>query len=295
MQIKNPKLRIEIIEASRRCFFKYGYKNTSIDTIAKEAHTTASNLYTYFSGKQEIFNEVIGDIPFLIDEYISEEYRENIKKSNISSMNINLDEIFPPIPEIFNEKVSMTLWILLEKSAGTQYAQYKEGLYNVIQDCTQSCLGKKADSTLVKVLSYGCIHKILSISKQEYHSIKDLQVNQLEVYEAYKFDLDTKNKIFNIIILKWFSPSEKILTQYLMHYEEITKKINTYEYELVIDCRPMPNISENYVLRELIQHYYCSNFLKITCILSYSQVALSVVLKRLFFNAGCQNIEIKIE
>ena len=294
MQVKNPTLKSKIIEAARICFFKYGYKNTFLDMIAKETFTTASNLYNYFDGKEEIFDEVIGDIPFQIDTYISTYYYETVKNMRDVQLNMDLESLFPETL-IFSKKVSMTLWILLEGAEGTQYAQYKEGLYGIIDDCTRKA-NPDINLMLGKIFRESFLNKILSITKTVDKEKSELEIdNELEEKEGefYSFYLDTNKKIFQIKSIRWVpSATKELLEIFFRKYEKRIQTINTHEYELVIDCRLMPNVADYEMLTLVFAHYHGSNFLKVKCLLNPSQIALSVVLKRIFLSVGCTRIEI---
>ena len=288
MQVKNPTLKSKIIEAARICFFKYGYKNTFLDRIAKETFTTASNLYNYFDGKEEIFNEVIGDIPFQIDTYISTYYYETVKNMRDVQLDMDLESVFPETL-IFSKKASMTLWILLEGAEGTQYAQYKEGLYDIIDDCTRKA-NPDINPMLVKVFRESFLNKILSITKTV-----DKENNELEIEKSkfYSFYLDRNQKIFQINFKEWPTAiikkraTRENLESFLENYEKMVQMINAHEYELIVDCRQIPNTAEYEWLSLVFAHYHSSNFLKAKFLLYPSQIALSVVLKRISLAVGC--------
>ena len=54
---KNQR-EVEILTAAKRLLKKNGYEGTSLNTIAKEAQFTKSNVYRYFSSREEIFLNV---------------------------------------------------------------------------------------------------------------------------------------------------------------------------------------------------------------------------------------------
>ena len=49
----------EILRAAHRCFHKKGYSNTTMRDILKEANISAGGLYNYFSGKEEMLQELV--------------------------------------------------------------------------------------------------------------------------------------------------------------------------------------------------------------------------------------------
>lgn len=55
MQIKKENIRQNILKIARREFIKKGFKKTSMRVIASKSEVGLSNIYNYFSSKDEIF------------------------------------------------------------------------------------------------------------------------------------------------------------------------------------------------------------------------------------------------
>ncbi|WP_041779143.1 TetR/AcrR family transcriptional regulator [Beijerinckia indica] len=58
----------QIIAATRSLFVRYGYRRTSVDDIAREAGVAKATLYLHFSGKEEMFREMIRRFQLLQEE-----------------------------------------------------------------------------------------------------------------------------------------------------------------------------------------------------------------------------------
>lgn len=56
-----PSKREIIIDTARKLFAKYGFAKTTIDDISRDAITAKSTIYTYFSSKEELFQEIIAE------------------------------------------------------------------------------------------------------------------------------------------------------------------------------------------------------------------------------------------
>lgn len=54
--------RQQITAAAARCFANSGYDATTVRAIAEASGFTASSLYTYFTGKEEIFEAIIAQV-----------------------------------------------------------------------------------------------------------------------------------------------------------------------------------------------------------------------------------------
>ena len=51
--------RSEIVMAATKSFSQFGYKATTIDQVAKLANVGKGTIYTFFSNKDELFQEVV--------------------------------------------------------------------------------------------------------------------------------------------------------------------------------------------------------------------------------------------
>ncbi len=55
---EKERKRQEIIDAAEKLFFKEGFKETSMDTIAKKAEFSKRTVYKYFDGKEELYSAI---------------------------------------------------------------------------------------------------------------------------------------------------------------------------------------------------------------------------------------------
>lgn len=74
----------EIINAATTSFSLYGYKNTTMDQVARLANVGKGTIYTFFKNKEELFNYIvttlIEDMEYAAKESIdvSKSFRENV-------------------------------------------------------------------------------------------------------------------------------------------------------------------------------------------------------------------------
>lgn len=291
MQVKNPLLRSKIIEVSRKIFFEVGYKNASIKDIAINAHTSISNIYTYFYSKQELFNEVIGDAPFQIDTYIQKYYKDIVESMCMLDKWVNID-IFPEKMPSFTIKERMTFSILLNGSKGTIYEHYQDGLLNILRDYTKQYLGETVNLVLVEIIVYAFISKLI-MTPQEIEEVNGKK-SQFKS-DVYRMKLDTKNKILEVVILNKIPYTQIFLKCFQDKYHALIATINTTQYSLIIDCRGLPSITPNSFIIGILECYHKSKFNKVSCIFSKEQVALEIQGKRLFKAMGFNNFEVIIK
>jgi|SRR5699024_425313 len=76
--------RDEIVKAATSSFSLYGYKNTTMDQVARLANVGKGTIYTFFKNKEELFNDIvtklIDDMQHAANEVIDEKlsFRENV-------------------------------------------------------------------------------------------------------------------------------------------------------------------------------------------------------------------------
>ncbi|GGD76291.1 TetR/AcrR family transcriptional regulator [Paenibacillus nasutitermitis] len=54
--------RLQVVEAAARSFAMFGYKATTMDLVSKIASVGKGTIYTFFATKEELFDEIIGQL-----------------------------------------------------------------------------------------------------------------------------------------------------------------------------------------------------------------------------------------
>ena len=292
MQVKNLCVEQRIIDVARDVFFEKGYKKAHIGEISKRSYITTSNLYTYFDGKQNLFEVIIGDVPILIDEYIEKYYSKAIKKWNMDGRCIEMSNIFPN-KLIFSKSVSTVLWILFEGSEGTIYEYYRRSLYQILQDCAKIALEDNSDIETVSLLSHTFVEKILSIVSRPCEGRKEKY--QSGIPDVYEFIKSEVNKRIELSIFYWPDLKKFGLQRFWGDYAKIIKTINVNEYEYIVDCTKIPNIFDNVYIDEIVTRYYYTHFKAVKYIFRKEQIALAIIFKRLARKVGDNKAEIIFE
>lgn len=76
-----------VVEAAERSFSLFGYKATTMDQVAKIANVAKGTIYTFFSNKEELFDEILGSIiaemKLIVDRTVREDkpFFENLYQS----------------------------------------------------------------------------------------------------------------------------------------------------------------------------------------------------------------------
>lgn len=68
MQIKKDSIYFGVLAIAREEFLEKGFKDANMRAIARKAGVSPSNIYNYFSSKDEIFKEVLAPVLAALDE-----------------------------------------------------------------------------------------------------------------------------------------------------------------------------------------------------------------------------------
>ena len=125
MQTLKDDTRKRILSVSKRLFLKKGFRDTTTRDIAREAGINLSNLYHYFSSKDELFRQLLKPATDTLEAMLTEHH--SVKGEDILSMQEegymeqSLEEYMGVI-----RKYRSLLKLLLLKSQGSSLEGYKE-------------------------------------------------------------------------------------------------------------------------------------------------------------------------
>ncbi len=125
MQIKKDQIKNKIITCAQSEFFKNGFKNTSMRTIATKAQVSLSNIYNYFKDKDEILEAVLTPLLRYFD-YLNLEHNkpENIGLDVFHSETYKQKHITLYTELITRFRNELTL--LLFHAYGSKYENFRE-------------------------------------------------------------------------------------------------------------------------------------------------------------------------
>ena len=163
----------------------------------------------------------------------------------------------------------------------------------MLQDCARGVLGRAAGSATVNLLSYSFVEKILDIEPKVVIERKD--VVSLEESQRYHFRVLEEEKTVVLDIFKWGFNLELLIEEFWSTYAKVMSTIPVKEYEYIVDCKKMPVIFEEDVLREIVTRYYETHFRKVKYVFTHEQIALSIAFKRLTQEIGHDTAEFVFE
>lgn len=69
--------RQQVIEAAEKSFALFGYKATTMDQVAKIANVAKGTIYTFFTNKEELFDEILRSVILDMKRITEKEVRED--------------------------------------------------------------------------------------------------------------------------------------------------------------------------------------------------------------------------
>ncbi len=171
MQVQKDNIRMEILKAARKEFCEKGFVSANIRAIAKESSVSVGNLYNYFSGKDELFCELVKPTTTLIRKILSS--LEEVDFMNDFEV-WSLDYHYRMVDEVvdFIKLHRDNLNLLLFKSHKSSLASFKE---EVIETRTQMSI-----DTLAKIRPLNSLR--VDISDFFLHALSAFSINLIEEF-----------------------------------------------------------------------------------------------------------------
>lgn len=125
MQIKKDNIYDTLLETARSEFLEKGFKDTKMRTIAQRSDVGLSNIYNYFTSKDDLFQEVLFPVLTALQKNRDEHNRE----ANLGIGIFESQEYLKEKTQFFVELIlnyKDELRILLFKSHGSSLEDFKE-------------------------------------------------------------------------------------------------------------------------------------------------------------------------
>ncbi|PLT35094.1 TetR/AcrR family transcriptional regulator [Bacillus sp. V5-8f] len=130
-----------IIEAANKSFSMFGYKATTMDHVAKIANVGKGTIYTFFSNKEDLFEEIVSS---LVKEMIAQAEATINPEKPFSE---NVQQVLAKLLEFRNTHVLMIKLLQEEKEIGTPAVLE---MLNHIEDEIIGYLKSKIDTAIDK-------------------------------------------------------------------------------------------------------------------------------------------------
>ncbi len=123
MQIRKTEIDEKIKAAARREFLERGYAGASIQRIVAYAEVSVGNFYRYYTGKDDLFDAVVGSVSKFIPKFVAD------LAGTITVLDMPLEQfssfMAKEMCRVFRRHKD-ELNILLHGAAGTEYSDFRE-------------------------------------------------------------------------------------------------------------------------------------------------------------------------
>ena len=128
MSVRDTSIDTRLLESARKEFMEKGFLKAELKTICDNAGVTTGAVYKRYKGKEELFCAVVEEAVQRFREFVDE--RSDVDFSSMTDEEVKNTWI---MNEEFTLQVFKMIWdyrkefaFLLEKSAGTIYADYRD-------------------------------------------------------------------------------------------------------------------------------------------------------------------------
>lgn len=124
MQVLKDEIRKKILEVSRAEFIANGFTKTSMRTIASKANIGLSNIYNYFTTKNDIFCEIMAPVVSEIRGELRLKHKPDLDIESMYSSERRANNIRWRIS--LTKKYRNELRLLLFEAKGTSFENFRE-------------------------------------------------------------------------------------------------------------------------------------------------------------------------
>ncbi len=136
LQVKKKDIELKILKCAEKLFMEKSYSSASMDEIASCSGLSRGALYTYFSGKEELFSKLCEPAISIIDSCMF----KNIHECELPfySEEVTIKQFGFYSDKLFEEYTSFKL--LFFSSAGSKYENFRESLIRKYEEGFRSFL-----------------------------------------------------------------------------------------------------------------------------------------------------------
>lgn len=161
-QVLKEEIFERIFQAGVEVFYKKDFRSAKMKDVAERAHIPVGLIYSYYKNKEELFDKIVSSLPVDFEKLIEEEEQEeglpSERYKNVAEKYI--------LDLLEHHKVFV---ILMDKSHGTKYEDFKEKMITAIEQHIKSMLSKKVHCSyhdlLYHILASNFTESILEVAR----------------------------------------------------------------------------------------------------------------------------------
>ena len=130
MQVKKPEVKEKIYSAAFEEFYEKGFKKATMSSISDNSGVPVGNIYRYYINKEAIFREIVEGVSVQMSNLFLKTSKINYTAPDKNPSEFLRDKVLEFVEKLLDIslKNKRTLQILLEKSHGSKFENYKKNL-----------------------------------------------------------------------------------------------------------------------------------------------------------------------
>ncbi|MBQ4254014.1 MAG: TetR/AcrR family transcriptional regulator [Erysipelotrichaceae bacterium] len=199
-QTLKPDLREKIIDAGKREFISYGYRDSSMRRIAESCGISVGNLYNYFSGKQQLLDTItigaLNGIDSLLLQLSNSRLSLRRQTSSGSIRAVELKQILEvfshQLAELFvKDRDAMLILLMNEQMDQKVYEWFAQLMKTVISD---------DDEHYQQIMSHGIATSIFEGIKNIFEQFTETDLSKQKNLDLLRKLITDYLRVFNFIL-----------------------------------------------------------------------------------------------
>lgn len=173
---EEPNVRELLMKTGKAEFLEKGFEKASLRKICRNAGVTTGAVYFFFENKEDLFHQIVADTVVKLQCMGMELSKQELEEESSSA---DGDQIFMKCLWQNREEVLL----LLEKSEGTRYENFKNEIFsqfiNVFSLFFEKYGNMGTDRNLIRIIVEMRIHGYLELLKGDYSMEETLRLAEL--------------------------------------------------------------------------------------------------------------------
>lgn len=183
---EDTNVKTKLIEIGKKEFLNNGYEKTSMRNISKQCNVSTGAIYFFFKNKEDFFKSIVDETANHLKSLIIKHTKSEINEESTSAEN---EKEF--INYLHKRKVEAT--ILLEKSKGSYYENYKQELSLLLEnayiDFYKARNGNEKYLEIIKIIAKMRIQGYIELINGGFDMEKTIKFSELmSIYGDYGFE-----------------------------------------------------------------------------------------------------------
>ena len=185
---ENSSTKALFLKLGKREFLEHGFKGTSLRKIVSEAGFTLGAFYGYYASKEELFEDLVGEMAAYIENYVKgiyEAVRKYPPRQRMNHLTECFEEKLPEAVDYFLEHQE-ELRLILIKADGTRYEHFLENMVAISGQNVHSDRLWLAADDMTFTLLMGAYYSMLTKAILSCGNRRQIMKTMMEIQSFYQ-------------------------------------------------------------------------------------------------------------